>query len=184
MARSETKGRPVMRLAYASAAAAVVAVAVLAGFFELHRRDAARHALRSDVLGRLSLLRSELQGIVDADVQLTQGLAAIVERQQGMDQPSFARLAESLMRDRKEVRVVAIAPDLVVSAVHPLAGNEAVLGLDYRGVPIAAAGGAAGARPQADDPVRPGRSGPGRCAASSSAPRSSRREGSGASCRR
>ena len=135
MKRVESAGRSVLRLSWVLAFAAAVLVAALAVLYERQGRDEFRESARADVLGRLSLLCSELQGRLDANIQLIQGLVSVLGYEPGMDQERFARLGARLLAGKSEIRNIAAAPDLVVSLVYPLAGNEAVLGLDYREVP-------------------------------------------------
>ncbi|CAM5224412.1 CHASE domain-containing protein [Alishewanella longhuensis] len=47
----------------------------------------------------------------------------------------WEKLAETLFLKASSIRNIAIAPNNIVSFVYPLAGNEAVLGLDYRSLP-------------------------------------------------
>jgi len=62
----------------------------------------------------------------------TNSLSAIV--QQGGDiAKNFAMLAPSIVDSEPSIMNVLIAPDGVVSTVYPLAGNEAVLGLNFFG---------------------------------------------------
>ena len=123
MSKVETAGRSLMRLSYMSALVAAVGVAVLAGFVESQRREAFRQATRSDVLDRLALLRTQIQGAVDSNVRLVTGLVAVVEFQPDIDRAQFTRLATRLIRGRTQIRAIAVAPDLVVSILHPLEGN-------------------------------------------------------------
>ena len=125
----------IVRLSYVTALVAVLGVAVLGVVYESRTRDAAAQRARADVLDRLSLLRSELQGRIDANVQLACGLVAMVSYQPEMDQAQFALLGRELVRGRPEVRNIAAVPDLVVKMIYPLAGNESVIGLDYRSRP-------------------------------------------------
>ncbi|MFW8596287.1 ATP-binding protein [Cribrihabitans neustonicus] len=68
---------------------------------------------------------------MNADHKLLLGLAAVMSTEPGMQQERFAELASRVVVDMSEIRNVAAAPDLVVSLVYPVQGNEAILGLDY-----------------------------------------------------
>jgi PAS domain S-box-containing protein len=128
-------GRSIIRLSYVLALVAAVAVAVLAGFYESQRRAVFRQGARSDVLSQLSVIRSDLQGAIDADLQVLRGLVAVVESEPGIGQERFARLGAKLIRERTEIRGITGAPGLVTSLVHPLEDRGAVLGLDLRSIP-------------------------------------------------
>ncbi|MFW8636676.1 ATP-binding protein [Cribrihabitans pelagius] len=86
---------------------------------------------RADVQYEAGIIRSHLEGRMNADNQLLQGLAAVMSTEPGMSQDRFAELVSRVVDGVSEIRNVAAAPDLVVALVHPIEGNEAVLGLDY-----------------------------------------------------
>ena len=44
----------------------------------------------------------------------------------------FAQLAANLLAEKSQLRNIAGAPDLVISLMYPLKGNERAIGLDYR----------------------------------------------------
>jgi signal transduction histidine kinase len=60
------------------------------------------------------------------------GLTAVISAHPDIDQAEFARIAQGLVDERHTLRNIVGAPDLVVSLVYPLSGNERVIGLDYR----------------------------------------------------
>lgn len=87
---------------------------------------------RSDVLNRLSTLRARLEGVINANLFLVHGLAAVIKNRPDIDQASFSAIAASLVDERHALRNIAGAPDMVISLMYPLQGNEAAMGLDYR----------------------------------------------------
>ena len=135
MEKVEAAGRSTLRLAWLAAAAAVVALALLWGYVEQEGREGYRQATRADVQDRVNLLAAGLQGVVDRNIQVVQGLVAVINFEPGIDQERFARLGAQVLRGAGEVRQIAAAPDLVIRRVHPVEGNEAVIGVDYRDVP-------------------------------------------------
>ncbi len=90
------------------------------------------HQLHSQVLDQASLIRAKLAGQITSNLRLVRGLVSVVSSQPDMDRAQFERITKSALEADTQIRSVAIAPDLVVSAVYPLEGNELVLGLDYR----------------------------------------------------
>ena len=76
-----------------------------------------RERIRSDIFGQILKLR-ELSTVIGENPNITQ-------------EEFSARAAEFTARN-PEVINLAVAPDLVVSIVHPREGNQSVLGLDYR----------------------------------------------------
>ncbi|GAO35201.1 hypothetical protein SCT_0585 [Sulfuricella sp. T08] len=87
---------------------------------------------RSDVLNRLSTLRARLEGVINANLFLVHGLTAVIENRPDIDQAGFSAIANNLVDERHALHNIAGAPDMVISLMYPLQGNEAALGLDYR----------------------------------------------------
>ncbi|BCH25832.1 bifunctional diguanylate cyclase/phosphodiesterase [Mesorhizobium sp. L-8-3] len=112
-----------------------IAIAVILGaafFAEAQNHEIFRQELRAQVRARIELIRAKLEGNVSGNIQLVRGLVATIATEPDMNQDRFARLASALPHDQSQIRSVAAAPDLVVSLIYPLAGNEKALGLDYR----------------------------------------------------
>ncbi len=113
---------------------AVIALIVLVTgglFLDKQTSILARERLRADVQAELSLVRAKLEGNINGNIQLVRGLVSTLATEPGMDQARFAALASSILAERSQLRLVAAAPGLVVTMAYPLAGNEAVIGLDY-----------------------------------------------------
>jgi hypothetical protein len=111
-------------------------VVVLAGLFaESQNRQVHEERLRNEVLGTLGLLRANLEGDINSNIQLVQGLIGVISTEPEIDQQRFARLGASLLAGRSQIRNVAAAPGMVISLIYPMRGNEAALGLDYRESP-------------------------------------------------
>ena len=146
MRRVHATGRSVMRLAYLAAGVALLGVLAMAAVYEERGREAFRQSARAEAQDRLGLLRSDLQGVVNAHSEVVRALAGVVRYQPDIDQAQFERLGAELIAGLPSIRNVAAAPDLVIRMVYPLEPNRMVLGLDYRAVPGAGRGGRAGAR--------------------------------------
>lgn len=87
---------------------------------------------RSRVLNQVSALRARLEGVVNANLFLVHGLTAVIAAQPDIDQSGFSAIARGLVDERHALRNIAGAPNMVISLMYPLAGNETALGLDYR----------------------------------------------------
>ena len=111
----------------------VALVMVLAAGYYSEQQNQTIHdqALRADVLREASQLQSSLEGALNADIQLVRGLVAVLSTEPDMTQERFSALGEMVMGTESGISHVAAAPDLVISMIYPLAGNEAALGLDY-----------------------------------------------------
>ncbi len=90
---------------------------------------------QQSVLHQLSAVRAQLEGVVNANLFLVHGLTAVIAAQPDMNQAGFGRIARNLVNERHALRHIGAAPDMVISMLYPLEGNEAALGLDYRKLP-------------------------------------------------
>jgi signal transduction histidine kinase/ActR/RegA family two-component response regulator len=127
---AEAAGRSIIRLSYILAVLAAVAVSMLGAAFERQSRAVHRQAERADALDALNLVRSNLQGVVDSNIQLLQGLVGVIEYEPTIGEDQFYRIAAQLMRSREEVIAVSAAPGLVVTMVYPPQGGTYAVGVD------------------------------------------------------
>lgn len=112
------------------------AVVLLFGVYaESQNRVLYEQRLRAETLAKVNLIRAKLAGNITADMQVVRGLVAIIAAEPEIDQDRFATLAKKLVRGDTYLRNIAGAPDLVISLMYPMAGNEQAIGLDYRDVP-------------------------------------------------
>ena len=113
-------------------AALALFVIVVAGLFaEYQNRRINEERLRADVLAQVSLIRAKLEGNINSNIQLVRGLVATLSTEPSMSQRRFSHLASNLFTGRSQLRIVAGAPNLVVTMIHPLEGNEQAMGLNY-----------------------------------------------------
>nr|WP_233280821.1 EAL domain-containing protein [Devosia oryziradicis] len=113
----------------------LVAVALLiAGGVYLDRQSSVlnHERARAQVQAEMSLIRAKLEGNLSGNIQLVRGLVSVMATDPYMNEARFSALVSNLFEERTQLRSVAAAPDLVVTMTHPLAGNEKVIGLDYR----------------------------------------------------
>ena len=111
---------------------AVVVIGVAAGFAEYQHREIFAQSQRTMVLDKLGLVRAQLEGKVNSNLQLIHGLVGVIATEPDMGQVRFSALASYLFNQSSQLINIAAAPDFVVRMVYPLTGNEAALGLDYR----------------------------------------------------
>lgn len=108
-------------------------VVIFATIFAIHQNQRMfEQKLRSDVLSQASLIRSKLEGNINANIQLIRGLVASIETNPDIAQIEFSDLVSSLLTQNLQIRHIAAAPDMVVELIHPIIGNESAIGLDYR----------------------------------------------------
>ncbi|SDA97428.1 bifunctional diguanylate cyclase/phosphodiesterase [Mesorhizobium qingshengii] len=87
---------------------------------------------RADVLAKVNIIRAKLEGNIGGNLQLVQGLVSTIVTEPYMGQQRFASLAANLFQQKSQLRNIAGAPDLVISLMYPIKGNEKAIGLDYR----------------------------------------------------
>jgi diguanylate cyclase (GGDEF)-like protein len=113
-------------------AALALLVIVVAGLFaEYQNRRVNEERLRAEVLSQVSLIRAKLEGNINSNIQLVRGLVATLATEPRMSQARFSELAGTLLTETSQIRNIVGAPNLVATLVHPLEGNEAVVGLNY-----------------------------------------------------
>ena len=106
---------------------------VLFAAFYFEKQNATIHLQnqRAEVRREASQIQSSLEGALNADIQLVRGLVAVLSTEPDMTQERFGELGEMVIGTHSGISHVAAAPDLVISLIYPLQGNEAALGLDY-----------------------------------------------------
>ncbi|CDX10934.1 Diguanylate cyclase/phosphodiesterase with PAS/PAC and Chase sensor(S) [Mesorhizobium sp. ORS 3324] len=114
------------------AAIAVAVIAVCAVFADHQNKIVSDQAARADVLAEVNVIRAKLEGNINGNLQLARGLVAAVATEPYMGEQRFAELASRLFNEESQLRNIAGAPDLVISLMYPMAGNEKAIGLDYR----------------------------------------------------
>ncbi len=78
-------------------------------------------------------IRSRIESIISSDIYLTDSIInQLRNRDFDITQEEFNDFAGVIVNTSPRIRHVALAKDLVVSHVYPLAGNERALGLNYR----------------------------------------------------
>jgi len=115
--------------------AIILSMLVVAGLWiaaEVRNRMFYEQELRIDVMQDLNVLRTRIEGEINGNVQLVRGPIATLITEPDMEQARFSQLAAGLIGRDLVIRNVAAAPGLVVRMVHPLEGNAAAIGLDYR----------------------------------------------------
>lgn len=87
---------------------------------------------QSSLSQQLSLVRANIESEINANIFLADSLATIITVNPESGPSDWEKLSEALMLKANSIRNLAVAPGDIVQFVYPLAGNEAVIGLDYR----------------------------------------------------
>ncbi|CAM2982945.1 diguanylate cyclase [Vibrio mytili] len=108
------------------------------GIIELVHHDQQNVYQRRDQIeakDQLSVIRSNLEAILMADIYKVSTLATLISLLPNRDERDLRVAAERIQRKSKHISTIGIAPNDVVTHVFPLQGNESVLGLEYRHFP-------------------------------------------------
>lgn len=115
------------------AACIALAVTCAAGFLAEQQNQAVHHQReRATVSNQLGQVRAKLEDSFNSKIQIVRGMAAVIGTEPNMSQRRFSAIARNLMHRQPMLRNIAGAPDLVISLMHPIEGNRAAVGLDYR----------------------------------------------------
>ena len=79
-----------------------------------------------------STTKAKLEGNINNNIQAILALIAAVKSEPKMDQNRYSQLAKHLFNEDNQLKIIAIAPDLIISNTYPLKGNEKTIGFDYR----------------------------------------------------
>ncbi|OAN49908.1 sensor histidine kinase [Magnetospirillum moscoviense] len=114
-------------------------VCLLCGAALLHvdsvERQRWREAERLRSMVQLDTIRSRLEaGLYDPLLRI-RGMAAQIIARGDITQAEFDRAAEYLLRGHRNVRNMVVSRGMVIAMTYPLAGNESVIGVDYRSIP-------------------------------------------------
>lgn len=91
----------------------------------------ARESQQGESLARLSEVRARIEGELNGTLYIAQGLLGFVAVQSDLTDDQFRSFVSEITRVDRNIRIIALAPGNVVRFIHPLKGNEAVIGLDY-----------------------------------------------------
>ncbi|MBE0366675.1 ATP-binding protein [Pseudoalteromonas aurantia] len=86
---------------------------------------------RSRAYEEVNVYRTQIEGVLAANIQLVRGLAIALTNEAQLDQKRFEYIAQPLFRSSNVLRNLGAAPDMILSMTYPLKGNEKALGLNY-----------------------------------------------------
>lgn len=118
----------------ALAAASIVFVAVL--FIDSNERKQTIRDERLYVTERLSATRARLEAAINIPVSTTRAIAVIYAAHADMPGHEFASLAAQAKAFSPSIIDIALFRDTTVSHVYPREGNEKLIGLDFRKLPL------------------------------------------------
>ncbi|WFE67818.1 CHASE domain-containing protein [Thiomicrospira sp. R3] len=115
----------------------LVLVAVLtAGGFQLHYAKQKTLAMeRYHVEQELGQIRVQLESVIVSSASRIEGLIAFIKLHPDLSIEQFDAFARQLIDDYPIIQNIAAAPDLTVRFMYPMAGNEAIVGVNYNQIP-------------------------------------------------
>ncbi|KQS96282.1 EAL domain-containing protein [Rhizobium sp. Leaf386] len=138
MTRSATIRHRVLtlaRLAKPSLVPAFIAATVVftGGYlFKEQNRANFRNELKSNVQSELNLVSTRLQSEINNNITALRGFANNLSVAPDMPIAHFDQLASKLLIQNPQMARVSAAPDAVISMTFPLAGNERMIGNDFK----------------------------------------------------
>lgn len=118
-------------------AALLASTVVLAVFLaaDLPERKRQMSEERLDVLSLTAGKRAELESAVTKHLQVSTAFASLISVRGFLSDAEFAEVARAMEKQAPSMRNLGIARGTEIEQVYPLAGNEAILGVDYRHLP-------------------------------------------------
>lgn len=100
-------------------------------FIDHKNNQAYYQTTRAETQTKLGAIRAHLEGALNSNIQTVYGLITSISVEPNMDQARFAQYVKPLLERDNQLRNIGGAPDMVISLMYPLEGNEAALGLNY-----------------------------------------------------
>jgi two-component system sensor histidine kinase ChiS len=118
------------------AVAVLVTILTAVALFHVDRTERREQTLvvRTELSARLDAVRAKLEAEIIGPLLRTQGVAAQIAAHGDITAEEFARLAPILLEGHRNVVNMALSRGTVIAMVYPLAGNESIIGVDYRDV--------------------------------------------------
>lgn len=91
---------------------------------------------RVALAARLAVLRAKLEFHLNEPLARAKGVVAQIVANDGITAEQFSTIGDILLKDQAGVRNMVVSHGLVIAMSYPLAGNEAVIGVDWRNVPV------------------------------------------------
>ena len=111
-------------------------LALLATALLYYMDEKARLEVAAQARIALEEASDEIDARLDTALAVPETLAVVIAARGALDAPTFRAIAARLVRANPSIRNVAMAPGNVITAIYPVAGNEATLGLRYADHPV------------------------------------------------
>jgi diguanylate cyclase (GGDEF)-like protein/PAS domain S-box-containing protein len=103
----------------------------------VHRFLIERYQLeKREMIRELSgFIRARIEANLSNDLLIVHSTAAYISVNPNVTQEEFQEFASKIFRDSTTLKNLAAAPNLVLTYVYPLMGNESIIGVDFRELP-------------------------------------------------
>lgn len=109
-----------------------IGLAVALGRLDVQRQES---EVIANASARLSGVRASLEAELRAAFSETEGIAQLLSVDGQISATHFHGMARQAVASVPYIRHIALAPNDVIADVYPLAGNQRILGIDYRQLP-------------------------------------------------
>ncbi|NVK37766.1 MAG: response regulator [Gammaproteobacteria bacterium] len=106
-------------------------IVISAWFIDHNNNQAYYNKKRADVQDQLGIIRARLEGKLNSNIQAVNGLVAAISVEPDITQERFALLSKPLIDKDNQLRSIAGAPDMIISLMYPMKGNESAIGLNF-----------------------------------------------------
>lgn len=118
---------------------AALTAAAIVFFFVWLMDSSERELLQKDerlhVIERLSATRAKLEAAINIPVSITRAMAIVFAAHPDLPEDEFPRLAAQAKMASPSIIDITLFRDTIISHVYPLAGNEKLIGVDFRNLP-------------------------------------------------
>ncbi|WP_462170539.1 ATP-binding protein [Pseudoalteromonas xiamenensis] len=114
----------------------LVVIAVIGVLVDRVNINRLKEIARTDAYEEVNLYRAKLESQINSNLQMVRGLAVAVSEKDNLNQANFTKIAAPLFDHSQILRNIGAAPDMVITWMYPLKGNEKAIGLDYNKVPV------------------------------------------------
>lgn len=95
-------------------------------------REDAKHAAFVNLL----TLGARLEGEINAHLVILRSLKAEIAINPDITHFEFSSLVDEFLKTGLSISHIALAPDLIITNIHPMKGNESAVGFNYRSSPV------------------------------------------------
>ncbi|WCE32011.1 diguanylate cyclase domain-containing protein [Vibrio sp. SCSIO 43137] len=113
----------------------VLGAVYLIEYIQSHNQTLQNGQLKLEAQKDLAIVRSRLETNIYSDIYFANSLATLASANPDSTPQEWARITNELLHKTSNVRSIGMAPNDIITFVHPMEGNEKAIGLDYRTIP-------------------------------------------------